>query len=105
MPGSLEFVPVQRCGSLAEAEVLASLLRAAGLGVEVRGSALVGLDAPEFEVCVQVRNVARARAAIAERGARGQPGNVALCPRCSEESPANFETCWSCGATIPLSPG
>lgn len=46
------------------------------------------------------RDVARAREILREFLTRPrQPGRV-FCRHCREDSPANFELCWSCGASL-----
>ena len=42
----------------------------------------------------------RARRVIAEYESRSVPADYVDCPRCGEQNPENFETCWHCG--VPL---
>ena len=42
----------------------------------------------------------RARRVITDYESRSVPNTYIDCPRCGEQNPENFETCWHCG--IPL---
>ena len=72
-----------------------------GLGGEIRGRHLPALEAAPVEVWVQMRNARRANEVLREMEKRADEATVA-CPGCAEENPANFETCWSCGAVLPV---
>ena len=43
---------------------------------------------------------ARADAVLREHHAAGRRDGVVFCRACSEENPASFEICWSCGASL-----
>jgi hypothetical protein len=43
----------------------------------------------------------RARAIIAVYEERPPVKGTRHCPACGEENPANFETCWHCGQSLP----
>jgi hypothetical protein len=42
----------------------------------------------------------RAEVLLARLQEEAARGGTARCPRCGEESPANFDLCWNCGASL-----
>jgi len=100
-PGATEWVLLSRCPSIGHAELLLAALTKRGLGAEIRGRHMTALEADPVEVWVQVRNAQRANEVLRDMAQQTDEANVA-CPGCGEENPANFETCWSCGAVLPI---
>ena len=96
-----EWVLLSRCPSVGHAELLVTALGKRGLGGEIRGRHMTALEADPVEVWVQVRNAQRANELLRDMAERTDDTSVA-CRACEEESPANFETCWSCGAVLPI---
>jgi hypothetical protein len=92
---------LSRCPSVGHAELLLAALGRRGVGGEIRGRHMAALEADPVEVWVQGRNATRANDVLREMSERtDEPGRA--CPGCDEENPANFETCWSCGAVLPV---
>jgi hypothetical protein len=94
--------------TVGEARLLATLLEASGLSVEVRGESLVPLsgEIPSTETWVELwlwpQEVEAARQLMLElEENREAAGHEVACPRCQEENPGNFELCWSCGLELP----
>ncbi|HXX82780.1 MAG TPA: DUF2007 domain-containing protein [Casimicrobiaceae bacterium] len=90
-----------------DAYLLLHRLQQAGVAAHVFNehmSSIVG-DVPPDVAQPQVwlddaRDRARAEAVLAALAAeRASTGSV-RCRKCSEENPANFELCWSCGASL-----
>ena len=98
-PPETRWVLLSRCPSVGHAELLLSALGAQGLGGEIRGRPLTALEASPVEVCVQARNARRANEVLLELAEKNDDSTI-NCRGCGEESPANFETCWSCGAVL-----
>jgi len=46
------------------------------------------------------RDLARARMVIYSFERRPEVEGHVTCPHCGEDNPANFETCWHCGASL-----
>jgi hypothetical protein len=86
-PG-LEWVLLSRCPSVGHAELLVAALGKRGLGGEIRGRHLA-LEVAPVEVWVQARNAQRANEVLLEMEQRADASTV-------------FETCWSCGAVLPI---
>jgi len=93
-----------------EARLLAGLLEASGLTVEVRGESLAPLsgEIPSSETWVELwvpaSEEGRARELLAEvEEDQEAAGRTVGCPKCQEENPGNFELCWNCGLELPLS--
>ena len=53
---------------------------------------------------MQARNAAAADEVLREAEGKSVEATI-TCPACGEESPENFETCWSCGAVLPADEG
>jgi hypothetical protein len=94
--------------TVGEARLLAGVLEAAGLSVEVRGESLSPLsgEIPSTETWIELwlwpQDVEAARQLIAElEENREAASKEVTCPRCHEENPGNFELCWSCGLEFP----
>ena len=100
-PEGTEWVLLTRCPSIGHAELLLGTLRKRGVGAEIRGRHLPALEASPVEVWVQARNADRANDALLEV-ANTDEERLQSCQACGEESPANFETCWSCGVVLPV---
>jgi tartrate dehydratase beta subunit/fumarate hydratase class I family protein len=99
-------VRIYRARDLADAQLVADLLRHDGLPVEVRGQSLAGLagaipiaDAMPT-LWVSPHNVGRARGLIAQVHAAAAVGTAWVCA-CGEENEAAFGSCWSCGRDRP----
>jgi hypothetical protein len=91
-PTATDWTLLTRCPSVGHAELLLAALGKAGLGGEIRGRHLPA---------VQARNVTRANEVLRELERRQDEATVRY-RACSEESPENFETCWACGAVLPV---
>ena len=100
-PGGTEWTILTRCPSVGHAELLLAALGKAGLGAEIRGRHLPAVQASPVEIWVQARNVSRANEVLQELETRQDEAPV-RCRACGEESPENFETCWACGAVLPV---
>jgi hypothetical protein len=100
-PPEMHWVLLSRCPSVGHAELLLSALGAHGLGGEIRGRHLTALEASPVEVWVQARNARRANEVLLELTKKDEDPSI-VCRECGEESPANFETCWSCGAVLRI---
>jgi hypothetical protein len=101
MPATMEWVLLSRCPSVGHAELLPAALGKHGLGGEIRGRHLAALEGEQVEAWVQAPNARRANEVLREMEQRSDEASVA-CAGCGEENPANFETCWSCGALLPV---
>ena len=100
MPPETHWVLLSRCPSVGHAELLLAALGKQGLGAEIRGRHLT-LEGAPVEIWVQARNARRANEVLLELEKHTDDSSV-VCRGCGEESPANFETCWSCGAVLPI---
>ena len=94
--------------TVGEARLLAGMIEAVGLSVEVRGESLAPLsgEIPSTETWVELwvwpQDMEAARQLIAELEENREAANKEVqCPRCQEENPGNFEVCWSCGVELP----
>jgi hypothetical protein len=94
--------------TVGEARLLAGMIEASGLSVDVRGESLAPLsgEIPSTETWVELwvwpQDVEAARQLIAELEENQEAANKEVqCPRCQEENPGNFEVCWSCGVELP----
>jgi hypothetical protein len=95
-----------RAASLPDAQIIADLLRADGIETRMfnqnaqsaAGEIPPAVAGPQVWV-VDDEQLERARRLIAAFQAAPQPG-TRPCPRCGEENPANFLTCWSCGGAF-----
>ena len=87
-----------------------SILEEAGIATHVRNKDLVGtlteIPIPEFFPALCVVNdedYEKAVALLRERfeadAERAQQEDI-TCGKCSEENPANFDICWSCGEPL-----
>src|SRR5689334_21964541 len=95
-----------RASSLPDAQIVADLLRDTGIDVRIfnQNAQSVAGEIPPAVAGPQVwvmddRGLGRARALIAELVSRPMPG-TRWCPHCGEENPANFLSCWACGADL-----
>jgi hypothetical protein len=93
-----------RAVSLVEAQLVADFLGAGGIEVRIfnQYAQSASGEIPPASAYPQVWVVddaqfARARALIAEFVNRPTPGSRS-CPRCGEDNPVNFLSCWACGA-------
>lgn len=96
--------------TVGEARLLAGVLEAAGVSIEVRGESLAPLsgEIPNTETWVELwvwpQDVEAARQLVADLEENREAANKEVrCPRCQEENPGNFELCWSCGLELPTS--
>lgn len=97
---------VHRAANLPEAQLIADLLDAAGITSHIfnrHAQSIVG-EIPPAVACPQVwidddSQLARARRLIAEHQAQPVAG-TRRCRFCGEENPANFLSCWHCGAAM-----
>lgn len=96
-----------RAASLPDAQLVADLLRTAGLDVRIfnqnaqsaAGEIPPAVAGPQVWV-VEDACLERARALIAEFQARPMPVGTRRCRHCGEESPSNFLSCWACGGAL-----
>lgn len=95
-----------RAATLPEAQIFADLLRAAGIEAHVfnQNAQSVAGEIPPAAAGPQVwvmedEDIVRARTLIADFQAQPPPGNRP-CPRCGEENPSNFLSCWCCGSPL-----
>jgi hypothetical protein len=100
-PAGTEWTLLAGCPSVGHAEPLLAALGKAGLGGEIRGRHLPTVQATPVGVWVQARNAGRANEVLRELEARRDQATI-RCATCGEESPENFETCWACGAVLPV---
>jgi Putative prokaryotic signal transducing protein len=95
-----------RAASLPDAQLIADLLDATGIEVRIfnqnaqsaAGEIPPAVANPQVWV-VEDHQLERARQLVAEFQARPVPGNR-HCPRCGEENPTNFLSCWACGGAL-----
>jgi hypothetical protein len=95
-----------RAASLPDAQIIADLLHADGIETRmlnqnaqsVAGEIPPAVAGPQIWVVVD-EQLDRARKLIAAFQSSPSPGTQ-RCPRCGEENPSNFLTCWSCGGAI-----
>jgi hypothetical protein len=89
-----------------QAQLLKSALDNAEIEAEISGEsrgALTGaipIGAELPEVRVEEADVERARAVIREMNELQAQTGVRTCPKCAEENPANFASCWNCGTAL-----
>ncbi len=89
-----------------QAQLLKSALEEAEIDAEISGEsrgALTGaipIGAELPEVRVEETDVERARAVIREVNEVQAQTGVRVCLKCTEENPANFASCWNCGAAL-----
>jgi len=89
-----------------QAQLLKSALEEAEINVELSGESLGGLtgaipigsELPALHV--DEADVERARAVIREVNEVQAQTGVRVCPKCTEENPANFASCWNCGTAL-----
>ena len=90
-----------------DAFLVADRLRHAGIKVHVfnqHASSIVG-DVPPDVGQPQVwledeRDRERAEVVLQDIEKGGTRAGIVFCPSCDEESPANFDLCWKCGASL-----
>lgn len=95
-----------RAASLPDGQIIADLLRAEGIAVELfnqnaqsaAGEIPPAVAGPQVWV-VDDSLLEAARRLIAQFQAAPLPG-VARCFHCGEENPTNFLSCWACGGAI-----
>jgi hypothetical protein len=90
-----------------DAYLLAGRLREAGIRAHVfneHAASIVGDVPPDIaQPQVWLDNDAdepRARALLAEIESDARREGSVFCRHCREESPANFDLCWACGASL-----
>jgi hypothetical protein len=90
-----------------DAYLIADRLNQAGIKAHVfnqHASSIVG-DVPPDHAQPQVwlandRDLERAEALLRTLEAEAARGGSVRCRHCGEESPANFDLCWKCGAAL-----
>lgn len=95
-----------RAASLPDAQIIADLLRADGIEVRIfnqnaqsaAGEIPPAVAGPQVWV-IDDGLLQRARRLIAAFQAAPPPG-TRHCPRCGEENPSNFLSCWACGGAF-----
>lgn len=100
--------PVYRAKHLAEAQLLVEHLERQGIRTYICNQDLLGTELVAVawpEVCVlEEEDAERARSISLEYESLLQQevvGEDRPCPRCRQENPPNFQTCWSCRAPFP----
>ncbi len=98
---------LRSAASLQEAQLLADLLRAAGIDCHIMNEHLQGGvgELPFTHVWPEIwivdeadREHALAVIQDFERPASGNGGGI--CPHCGEDNPPAFEICWKCGRAL-----
>jgi hypothetical protein len=100
-------IRVYEAANLQDAHILLGLLTQARIGARIFNEhAQGGLgDIPFGETYPSVwiedeRDLKRAREIVADYQGRASVSGTRTCAVCGETSPANFETCWNCGANF-----
>lgn len=96
-----------RVSSLPDAHILRDVLDQSGIEVMVfnehaqsgAGQLPPGEACPELWV-VQESDFERARAIVGEFESAPRVTGSRRCAACAEDSPSNFQVCWSCGAAL-----
>jgi len=95
------------CANLAEAHLLLGLLTQAGIDARVFNENLAGAtgEIPFIETWPEIwledpADEPRARAILRDVETTPTDSGTVFCPQCKEANPANFETCWKCGAVL-----
>lgn len=96
-----------KASSLPDAHILRDVLGQSGIEVLVfnenaqsgAGQLPPGEACPELWV-VQERDFERARAVVREFESAPRVTGSRRCAACEEDSPSNFQVCWSCGAAL-----
>jgi hypothetical protein len=89
-----------------QVQLLKNALAEEGIDAEISGEALGGLTgalpigAELPQLLVEEADVEAAKRVVREMNDVQAQTGARTCPKCGEESPANFERCWSCGATL-----
>ena len=97
---------VHAAANLPEAHLLVDLLADRGIRARVlnaNAASLAGelpIDAAMPQVWVDDPKDAQRARGLIEAFARAPSGAARKCPACSEENPASFDLCWSCGAGL-----
>lgn len=98
---------VYTAADLPEAHIVLGLLRQQGIAARVFNEhARGGLgELPFGETCPEVwieddADFERALAAVRAYEAGRPPAASRRCAHCGEESPADFDVCWNCGACL-----
>lgn len=98
---------VYSAATLPDAHMMRGLLAQAGIEARVFNENAIGAmgEIPFTHVYPEVwvvneRDVDRARELIREFERPSVRNAPMACPRCGEENPGNFQTCWNCGETI-----
>ena len=98
---------VYSAATLPDAHMLRGLLAQAGIEARVfNENAQGGMGEIPFthaypEVWVMdERDLTRAAALVGQFDRPAAPAGALRCPHCGEESPGNFQVCWSCGQAI-----
>lgn len=102
---SMHLAQVAAVAARLEEEGIAAEIRNAGLTTDVHFGAMIfatptvevpGADAERAGVIVTEMIAHRREMAASRLRLRKK-----VCPGCGEESPTDFEVCWSCGAALP----
>lgn len=93
--------------TLPDAHLMRGLLAQAGIEARVMNENAIGAmgEIPFTHVYPEVwvvdeRDLDRARELIREFEHPSVRSAPITCPRCGEESPGNFQTCWNCGEPV-----
>ena len=93
-----------------QVQLLKNALAEEGVDAEISGEALGGLTgalpigAELPQLLVEEADVETAKRIVREMNDVQAQTGARTCPKCGEESPANFERCWSCGTTLDTAP-
>lgn len=98
---------VYTAGDLIDAQLLADSLAQERIGTHLFNASSVGAmgDIPFANTWPEVwivddRDSERAQALVQAHASRRVSGGNVRCNGCGEESPSNFDSCWSCGELL-----
>lgn len=99
---------VYYAGTLPEGQLILDMLQAAGIEARMlnqnaqsaAGEIPPAVAGPQIWV-IEDEQLGRAHRLIEEHLRRPAPPGR-NCPRCGEENPGNFLSCWACGAEFPV---
>lgn len=98
---------IYAAADLPQAHLLLHLLEEAGIEARILNENMQGGtgEIPFIHTWPEIwlenaNNQTTAEKIIREFENRKTSNDIIACPDCGEENPANFESCWQCGATI-----
>lgn len=108
---SSDWERVDSARDVGNATLLKSALEQVDIEAWLRGEHLpsiageLPLNEAMVEVWVHTADAERARTVLKALHDTKVEGPPLVCPRCSEESPPNFELCWNCQGPLTASEG